>query len=363
MGSATREVVQESMQGTSERGLSAQQTTQTTTEVSLGNASGGPVAFTDESAGQFGGRVSTFDRVNAQTRDVTTVSGGRESVAAQEGGFQTSTSTQQSAVVQTETQGASETTLISSESTRQSLEASAGAGLSIESAGGRVTFAESVGQYGGEYGGRVGEGAVDVTIAAGREIARETGMEGESTREVKKSTQLTPGTSAHITQTSAQEITQMSAQEVSQSSTITQQVGEGSLNQVTVTNPKAHSATDSNRNYRGQVERAREETVEVTILAGTEDVEARQTMTGGVVQESARDIAPSLTQVKATNSVGNRGSRVGEETVGVTILTGTEAVEARQTVTSGVVQGSTRDIVQSSAQVTTTEVSGDRAIA
>ena len=96
------------------------------------------------------------------------------------------------------------------------------------------------------------------------------------------------------------------------------------------------------------------QTVEVMILARTEDVEARQ-----VVQESAWDIAPSMTQFKATNSVGNCGSRVGEETVGVTILTGTEAVKTQQTVTSGVVQGSTRDIVQSSAQVTTTVVSGD----
>ena len=59
------------------------------------------------------------------------------------------------------------------------------------------------------------------------------------------------------------------------------------------------------------------QTVEVMILAGTEDVEAWQ-----VVQESARDIAPSMTQFKATNSVGNCGSRVGEKTIGVTILTG-----------------------------------------
>ena len=101
------------------------------------------------------------------------------------------------------------------------------------------------------------------------------------------------------------------------------------------------------------------QTVDVMILAGTEDVEAQQTMTGGVVQESVWDIAPSMTQVKVTNSVGNCGSRVGEETVGVTILTGTKAVKTRQTVTSGVVQGSTWDIVQSLAQVTTTEVSGD----
>ena len=101
------------------------------------------------------------------------------------------------------------------------------------------------------------------------------------------------------------------------------------------------------------------QTVDVTILAGTGDVEARQTMTGGVVQESAWDIAPSMTQVRATNSIGNHGSRVGEETVGVTILTGTKAVKTWQTVTSGVVQGSTWDIVQSSTQVTTTEVSGD----
>ena len=72
------------------------------------------------------------------------------------------------------------------------------------------------------------------------------------------------------------------------------------------------------------------QTVEVTILAGTEDVEAQQTMTGGVVQESAWDIAPSMTQVKATNSIGNRGSRVGEETIGVKILTGTEAIKTRQ---------------------------------
>ena len=101
-------------------------------------------------------------------------------------------------------------------------------------------------------------------------------------------------------------------------------------------------------------------TIDVTILAGTGDVEARQTMMGGVVQESAWDIAPSMTQVKVTNSIGNHGSRVGEETVGVTILTGTKAVKTRQTVTSGVVQGSTWDIVlQSSAQVTTTEVSGN----
>ena len=85
----------------------------------------------------------------------------------------------------------------------------------------------------------------------------------------------------------------------------------------------------------------------------------RQTMTGGVVQESARDIAPSMTQVKATNSVGNHGSRVGEETIGVTILTGTKAIKTRQIMTSGVVQGSTWDIVQSLAQVMTTEVSGD----
>ena len=69
------------------------------------------------------------------------------------------------------------------------------------------------------------------------------------------------------------------------------------------------------------------QTVEVMILAGTEDVEAQQTMTGGVVQESAWDIAPSMTQIKATNSVGNCGSRVGEETIGVTIPTRTEAVK------------------------------------
>ena len=96
-----------------------------------------------------------------------------------------------------------------------------------------MTFAESVGQYGGEYGGRFEGGAVDVTIVAGREIAKETGMEGESTREVKKSTQLTTETSAReitqtstqdITQTSAQEITQTSAQEITQSLTVAQQI-------------------------------------------------------------------------------------------------------------------------------------------
>ena len=80
---------------------------------------------------------------------------------------------------------------------------------------------------------------------------------------------------------------------------------------------------------------------EVTILARTEDVEAWQTMMGGVVQELAWDIAPSMTQVKVTNFIGNHGSRVGEETIGVTILTGTEAIKTQQTMTSGVVQGST----------------------
>ena len=50
-GSTTRELVQESMQGITEHGLSAQQTTQTTTEVSLGNVSDGRITFIDRSAG------------------------------------------------------------------------------------------------------------------------------------------------------------------------------------------------------------------------------------------------------------------------------------------------------------------------
>ena len=344
MGSATREVVQESIQGVTERQLSAQQTTQTNAEVNLGNASSGRVTFTDGSAGVVREHRAQEERVQG-------------SVTA-------------GVVVETEMQRAMETAFISSESTRQSLEASAGAGLSIENAGGRVSFAESVGQYAGEYGGRVGGGVTDVTIVAGREIARETGMEEESRREVKKSTQMTTETSARevaqtstreIIQTSAQEITQTSAQEISQSLTVAQQTGQASLDPVTVTHSNAHSAAESLGNYRGQVERGRGETVEVTILAGTEGFEARETTTSGVVRGSTRDIVQSSAQVTAIDSVRNhRGQveRVEEETVEATILTGTKDVETRETITGGVVQESTRDIV-SSAHVTTIEVSAD----
>ena len=363
MGSATREVVQESIQGISDRELSAQQNTQTTTEVSLWNASGGRVTSTDGSTGQFGGRVSTFDQANAQTRDVTVVSGGLESVTTREERLQTSTSTQQSAVVQTETQGATEATL---ESTCQSVEASAGAGLGIGNTAGCVAFAESVGQYGGDHGGRVQGATVDVTTVGGREVARETGMEEEPTRKAKKSTQLATETSAReIVQISTQEIIQTSGQEASQSSIAAQQIGQASLNEVTVTHPNAKSAADSIGNYREHVERVREETVEVIILTGTEDVEALETSTRDVIQSSAQIMTTEASGEVDPERSGNRitFSEDEEQGGGRLSMWGNTEMEMQQSATESSMQLTTessstlQSTTESSTTQTTTESS------